>query len=137
MLAADLDIVSRFTPMTDAEKKELYRSAPELGDYVCRLCSKCRTADFDPQNVFLLEGLFDRQMDDMRVTDAARYALRERLRQWFQQADLARAEYQALPVKVDPSKDYGALSALCPYRIDIDRKLKIAHGKLSQEQYIA
>ncbi len=137
MLAADLDIVSRFTPMTDAEKNELYRSAPELGDYVCRLCDKCRSADFDPQKVFLLEGLFDRQMDDMRVTDAARYALRERLRQWFQQAELARTEYQALAAKVDPSKDYSALSALCPYRIDIDRKLKIAHGKLSQKQYIA
>jgi predicted aldo/keto reductase-like oxidoreductase len=137
MLAADLDIVSRFTPMTDAEKNELYRSAPELGDYVCRLCDKCRSADFDPQKVFLLEGLFDRQMDDMRVTDAARYALRERLRQWFQQAELARTEYQALAAKVDPSTDYSALSALCPYRIDIERKLKIAHGKLSQKQYIA
>ncbi len=137
MLATDLDIVSRFTPMTDAEKEELYRSAPELGDYVCRLCNKCRTADFDPQKVFLLEGVFDRQMDDMRVTDAARYALRERLRQWFQQAELARKEYQALPLKVDPSKDYSALSALCPYGIDIDRKLKIAHGKLSQPRFIA
>ena len=137
MLAADLDIVSRFTPMTDAEKEELYRSAPELADYVCRLCGKCRSADFDPQRVFLLEGLYDRQMDDMRVTDAARYALRERLRQWFQQAELARKEYQALPAKVDPSRDYSALSALCPYGIDIDRKLKIAHGKLSQPRYIA
>jgi len=137
MLATDLDIVSRFTPMTDAEKDELYRTAPELGDYVCRLCDKCRSADFDPQKVFLLEGLFDRQMDDMRVTDAARYALRERLRQWFQQAELARREYQALAVKVDPLRNYSALSALCPYRIDIDRKLKIAHGKLSPQQYIA
>jgi hypothetical protein len=73
----------------------------------------------------------------MRVTDTARYALRERVRQWFQQAELARTEYQALVPKVDPSKDYSALSALCPYRIDVDRKLKIAHGKLSQKQYIA
>jgi uncharacterized protein len=137
MLATDLDIVSRFTPMSAAEKEELYRSAPELGDYVCRLCDRCRTADFDPQKVFLLEGLFDRQMDDMRVTDAARYALRERLRHWFQQAELARAEYQALPSKVDPAKDYSALSALCPHGIDIDRKLKIAHGKLSQPRFIA
>lgn len=137
MLATDLEIVSRFTPMTEGEKEELYRSAPELGDYVCRLCAKCRTADFDPQKIFLLEGLFDRQMDDMRVTDSARYALRERLRQWFQQGEMARAEYKALAVKVDPSKDYSALSALCPYHIDVDRKLKIAHGKLSQKQYIA
>jgi hypothetical protein len=101
MLATDLDIVSRFPPMTDAEKDELYRSAPELGDYVCRVCDRCHSADLDPQKVFLLKGLFIRQMDDMRVTDAAWYALRERLRQWFQQAELARTEYQALAAKLD------------------------------------
>jgi predicted aldo/keto reductase-like oxidoreductase len=137
MLATDLDIVSRFTPMTDAEKEELYRSAPELGDYVCRLCNKCRTADFDPQKIFLLEGLFDRQMDDMRVTDTARYALRERLKQWFAQAQVARSEYRALDPKVDPSRDYSGLSPLCPFGIDIDRKLKIAHAKLSEGKYVA
>ena len=77
----------RFTPMTDAEKEELYRTAPELGDYVCRFCGKCRTDEFDPQAVFLLEAVFDRQMDDKRVEDSAQYALRERLRQWFAQND--------------------------------------------------
>jgi hypothetical protein len=137
MLETDLGIVSRFTPMSEAEKEELYRTAPELGSYVCRLCGKCRTADFDPQKVFLLEGVFDRQMDDMRVTDTAQYALQERLKNWFAQAELARTEYEALAAKVDPSKDYGALSPLCPYGIDVDRKLKIAHGKLSREPYLA
>ena len=137
MLEADLAIVSRFSPMTEEEKQELYRTAPELGDYVCRLCDRCRTAEFDPQKVFLLEGLFDRQMDDMRVSDTARYALQERLKHWFAQAQTARAEYKALTPKVDPSRSYRDLSALCPFRIDIDRKLKIAHGKLSQESYIA
>jgi hypothetical protein len=38
---------------------------------------------------------------------------------------------------VDPGHDYSELSRLCPYGIDIDRKLKIAHGKLSKERYIA
>jgi hypothetical protein len=76
-------------------------------------------------------------MDDMRVSDAARYALQERLKHWFAQADTARTEYQALAVKVDPSRSYRELSALCPFRIDVDRKLKIAHAKLSQEPYIA
>jgi len=136
MLEMDLAIVSRFSPMTEEEKQELYRTAPELGDYVCRLCDKCRTPEFDPQKVFLLEGMFDRQMDDMRVGDAARYALQERLKQWFAQAELARSEYRALTPKVDPSRSYRDLSALCPYRIDIDRKLKLAHGKLSPD-YIA
>ncbi|HEY9594809.1 MAG TPA: aldo/keto reductase [Spirochaetia bacterium] len=137
MLKTDLDIVSRFTPMTDTEKEELYRTAPELGSYVCRLCGKCRTTDFDPQSVFLLEGLFDRQMDDMRVSDAAQYALQERLKHWFDQTAAAHAEYAALPVKVDPDRDYTRLTALCPYGIDVDRKLKIAHQKLSANGYIA
>jgi uncharacterized protein len=137
MLETDLAIVSPFSPMTESEKQELYRTAPELGTYVCRLCDRCRTAEFDPQKIFLLEGLFDRQMDDMCVSDAARYAQQERLKHWFAQAETARSEYKALTPKVDPSRSYQELSALCPYRIDVDRKLKIAHGKLSQEPYIA
>ena len=92
---------------------------------------------FDPQTVFLLEGLYDRQMDDMRVTDTAQYALRERLRTWFQQQETAREEYAILLPKVDPERNYSDLSRLCPYGIDIDRKLKIAHAKLSKERYIA
>jgi len=80
LLKKDLEMVSTLKPMTEAEKEELYRTAPELGDYVCRFCGKCAANGFDPQTIFLLEGLYDRQMDDMRVTDTARYALRERLR---------------------------------------------------------
>jgi uncharacterized protein len=137
MLQTDLSIVSSFTPMTHAEKEQLYSTAPELGDYVCRLCGKCKTADFDPQKVFLLEAVYDRQMDDMRVTDTARYALRERLKAWFGQQEMARAEYAKLSPKVDPARDYSGLSPLCPYGIDVDRKLKIAHGKLSKERYVS
>jgi uncharacterized protein len=137
MLKADLDMVSRFSPLSDAEKEEIYRAAPELGDYVCRLCGKCRTDAFDPQSIFLLEAAFDRQMDDMRVGDSAQYALRERLKQWFEQKNVARKEYAALKLKVDPAEDYSGLSKLCPYGIDVDRKLKIAHEKLSANGYIA
>jgi uncharacterized protein len=136
MLKTDLAIVSQFTPMTDKEKEDLYRSAPELGDYVCRLCAKCSAAGFDPQKIFLLEGMFDRQMDDMRVTDIAQYALRERLKAWFGQQETARGEYERLSPKVDPAKNYSALTPLCPYGIDIERKLKIAHAKLSRERFI-
>ena len=46
-------------------------------------------------------------MDDGRVDDAARYALRERLKHWFGQAERARDEYAALAPKVDPERDYG------------------------------
>ncbi len=137
MLKADLSMLSGFTPMTDAEKEQVFRTAPELGDYVCRLCGKCRTEEFDPQSVFLLEAVFDRQMDDMRVGDSAQYALRERLKQWFQQQEVARREYASLKMKVDPGNDYAGLSKLCPYGIDVNRKLRIAHEKLSANGYIA
>ncbi len=137
MLKADLEIIARFAPMTEGEKQDLYATAPELGTYVCRLCGKCRTADFDPQSVFLLEGLCDRQMDDMRITDTGIYALRERLKGWFAQTERAQSEYAALAVKVDPTRDYGSLARLCPHGIDIDRKLKIAHAKLTKDGYIA
>lgn len=137
LLRTDLDMVSRLTPMTDAEKEELYRTAPELGTYVCRFCGKCAVDGFDPQSVFRLEAVYDRQMDDLRVGDAAQYALRERLKGWFAQQEPARREYAHLATRVDPSRDYRRLSALCPYGIDVDRKLKVAHSKLSADGYLA
>ncbi len=137
LLKTDLDMIERLTPMTDAEKEELYRTAPELGTYVCRFCGKCAVDGFDPQTVFRLEAVYDRQMDDLRVEDTAQYALRERLKGWFAQQEAARREYTTLKIKVDPSRDYRRLSTLCPYGIDVDRKLRIAHGKLSANGYIA
>ncbi|MEW5818519.1 MAG: aldo/keto reductase [Spirochaetota bacterium] len=132
----NIKLAENFIPMSEEEKISLYINAPELKDYVCRLCGKCKEDGFDPQAVFLLEGLFDRQMDDRRVGDTAEYALRERLRFWFAQNDLARSEYASLKVKVDPGKSYSHLNSRCSYRIDIDRKLKIAHEKLSGEKSI-
>ncbi|HET6450065.1 MAG TPA: aldo/keto reductase [Spirochaetia bacterium] len=137
LLRKDLEMVSTLKPLTDAEKEELYRTAPELGDYVCRFCGKCAVDGFDPQTVFQLEAVFDRQMDSLRVGDAAQYALQERLKHWFAQKDAARREYGALAVKVDTGRDYSGLSRRCPYGIDVDRKLKIAHAKLSANGYLA
>jgi aryl-alcohol dehydrogenase-like predicted oxidoreductase len=137
-LLEDLRIVERFTPLSEKEKDRLYRSAPELGDYVCRLCGKCSEgAGLDPQEVFLLEGLFDRQMDSQRVMEPASYALQERLKHWFDQTAWAREEYSKLSVQVDPERDYSSLNRLCPYGIDIERKLKIAHGKLTAGAYLS
>jgi predicted aldo/keto reductase-like oxidoreductase len=136
LLKKDIAIARSWTAMNGAEREELFLSAPELGDYVCRLCGRCREESFDPQQVFLLEGLFDRQMGDGHVDDAARYALRERLKHWFGQAEMARDEYAALAAKVDPERDYRHLNERCPYGIDVDRKLKLAHGKLSRERYV-
>jgi aryl-alcohol dehydrogenase-like predicted oxidoreductase len=136
-LERDLQIARSFTPMTEAEKAELYRDAPELGRYVCRLCEKCREdGGFAPWEVFLLEGLFDRQMDSYQIPDAAQYALQERLKQWFDQKAWARQEYGALKTRVDPDRDYSALNVLCPYGIDIDRKLKVSHAKLAGGEYL-
>jgi len=140
MLERDLKIAQDFTPMTDEEREKLFETAPELGTYVCRQCGECSGSasgfDLVPSEVFLLEGLFDRQMDTKTLSDPASYSLRERLKHWFAQDDEARAEYSALGRKVDPSKDYSGLNRLCPYRIDIDRKLKIAHEKLSGTDYL-
>jgi predicted aldo/keto reductase-like oxidoreductase len=136
-LEQDLKIAARFKPMSEKEKEELYRKAPELGRYVCRQCGKCRDRDgFEPWQVFLLEGLYDRQMSDYRVPDPATYALQERLKHWFDQKGWAMEEYARAKHTVDPTRDYRALNLLCPYGIDIDRKLKAAHAKLSAGRYI-
>jgi predicted aldo/keto reductase-like oxidoreductase len=136
-LEEDLGIAEGFEPMSDAEKEELYRTAPELGTYVCRLCGKCRKGDsFDPSQVFVIEGLFDRQMESYETPDPAQYALQERLKHWFDQTEWAKEEYGRLPFTVDHEKDYRSLNKLCPFGIDIDRKLKIAHAKLSGSGFL-
>jgi aryl-alcohol dehydrogenase-like predicted oxidoreductase len=137
-LEQDLRIVERFRPLDERGADRLFRTAPELGDYVCRLCGRCRDgAGLDPQEVFLLEGLFDRQMDSQRVMKPAAFALQERLKHWFDQTAWAREEYGRLAAKVDPARDYSALNRLCPYGIDVDRKLKLAHAKLGGWEYLA
>jgi predicted aldo/keto reductase-like oxidoreductase len=136
-LEDDLRIAESFVPMSEEEKTELLAGAPELGNYVCRLCEKCEGKNgLRPWEIFLLEGLYDRQMDGYDVPDPASYALRERLKFWFDQKQWAVREYGALAQKVDPASDYRSLNALCPYGIDIDRKLKITHSKLSEDGYV-
>jgi uncharacterized protein len=127
----NMKLAESFSPVTTDEKEEILKNALELKDYVCRQCGKCERDGFDPSRVFLLEGLFDRQMDDKRIGDAAEYALRQRLKYWFAQYERAQNEYKGLDTGFDPAKDYSSLNKLCPYGIDIERKLKIAHGKLT------
>ncbi len=137
MLERDFKEAEAFKPMSAKEKEKLFADAPELGDYVCRFCGRCTEESFDPQRVFALEALFDRQMDDMRVADSGGYALRERLKSWFGQTELAIQEYGALAPKPEMQKNYSHLNRRCPYGIDVDRKLKIAHAKLSRTGLIA
>ncbi len=59
------------------------------------------------------------------------------MKHWFDQTAWAREEYGRLAARVDPARDYAALNRLCPYGIDVDRKLKIAHSKLTAGEYLS
>lgn len=136
-LRTDLKIAESFKPMSDAEKETLFKDAEELGTYVCRQCGRCDgIMEVNPSEIFLLEGEFDRQMDDGAVPDPAQYALRERLKHWFMQKDSAVQKYRARTNPVDTEKDYSGLNSKCPYAIDIDRKLKRVHAKLTSDGFI-
>ncbi len=133
MLAADLQYAEGFIPMSDAEKETLYRNAPEMYDYVCRQCQACLPcpAGIMIPDIFRLEGYYDRQMADGMVGDTAEYALRQRLRFWYGNQELARDRYSQQAVKADTCTDCGACIPRCPYNLDIVRKLAIADYKLA------
>ncbi|MBT4286115.1 MAG: aldo/keto reductase [Deltaproteobacteria bacterium] len=136
-LEQDLKVINDFKPLSETEKEALYFKAPELGDYVCRQCGKCDEENgFKPSELFLLEGIFDRQMDNGKVENPESFALRERLKHWFFQEEIALQKYQKLSPKVNPDKDYSALNSTCPYGIDVNKKIKLAHSKLSQKRFI-
>ena len=71
--------------MSKEEKEELFKNAPELGNYVCRQCARCLPCPegIPIMDIFRLEGCYDRQMWDGIVRDSADYALRQRLRFWY------------------------------------------------------
>lgn len=131
MLEADLEACCQEPPADSHEIEGILAEAPELGDFVCRQCVECSVGDQGARikRVFELEGKLDRQMDDRRPTDAAHYALRERLKGWFHQEDRARALY-AEAGEPAPALAAGEL-APCRYGLDVARKLRFAHAKLS------
>jgi len=137
LLEFDLDVAERFTPMTEAEEEELYRSAPELGNYVCRQCGQCLPAPdgLNIPRIFELEGWYDRQMWDQNVGDPGDYALRQRLRFWFEQQEEARAAYAQEAVQVALSNDYVEATTRCPYGLPVGERLRLAHYKLTEEPY--
>ena len=132
MLEADLAAVSGYVEPSDQDINAILTHAVELGDYVCRQCGQCEacSAGADIPRIFELEGKLDQQMADARPHDAADYALRERLKHWFGNQARAKAAYAKLAVKAE-----ACLAAKhqhpCPYGIDIARKLRVAHAKLS------
>lgn len=137
MLEADLSYAEEYTPMSQKEMQELFKNAPELGNYVCRQCGNCVVCpnNINIPDIFKLEGWYDRQMRDGIIRDAAQFALRDRLRFWFGAQEVAKNEYSRLSVKADQCNNCGFCSSKCPYNIDIERKLKIADYKLSGKKY--
>ena len=133
MLKRDLEYAEQFIPMTQEEMEHLYRDAPELGNYVCRQCNACLPCPegIPIPEIFKFEGYFDRQMADGNITNVAEYALRERLRFWFGNREMARARYSDLKIKADQCTGCGICTARCPYGLDIERKLSLAHYKLT------
>lgn len=135
MLEADLNYAENFTPISDSKTEQLYTEAPELGTYVCRQCGKCLSCPegIPIQQIFLYEGYYDRQMSDGIVTNASDYALKERLRFWFGNKDMAMRKYSELDTKADQCTSCRVCMPLCPYGIDIIRKLSICDYKLAEK----
>ena len=133
MLEADLSYVDQFSPMSEEETDQLYTNAPELSNYVCRQCGKCIPCPegIPIPEIFLYEGYYDRQMGDGIVTNASDFALKERLRFWFGNKDLAMDCYRKLEIKADRCTSCQECMSKCPYGIDIIRKLSICDYKLA------
>ncbi|MFQ6123294.1 MAG: aldo/keto reductase [Candidatus Heimdallarchaeota archaeon] len=132
-LEQDLVYAENFRPMTQKEKEKLFCNAPELGDYVCRQCGKCLPCPegIDIPRLFMLEGYYDRQMWDGQVKDPADFALRHRLRFWFNNKDLAQQEYAKKVVKANACTSCEDCLPRCPYKLLIIEKLRLVDYKLA------
>ncbi len=130
MLKENLNFFNNLEPL--AEDEEIL-NALELGNYVCRQCGKCLPCPegIDIPEIFKYEGYYDRQMTDGIVREAPEYNMRERLRFWFNNKNLALDKYKKLNIKADNCTECGECLPKCPYNIDIINKLKIAEHKLA------
>lgn len=132
MLNKDFELSENYKRYTGEEEATLLKSAVELDNYVCRQCGLCMVC---PENVpitelFLLEGLYDRQMDRGDVAHTAEYALRERLKHWFGTKERAKEAYKNLDKNAADCTACGRCLVECPYGIPIIKKLKNIDYKL-------
>ncbi len=137
MLKTNIQFAKSFEPMSAQEKLELYATAPEYMRYVCRRCEKCgitESAGLDLKAIFELEGYCDRQMYTGTVPDPAEHALRERLKNWFGNQDVARERYSKLEPKVPRDLKPNQIIGRCLHGIDIPRKLRLAAWKLTGDK---
>ncbi len=139
MLEMDLKLANQFNPMTDVEKLELFATAKELGNYVCRQCEQCKVSDKLGENikeVFKLEGYFDRQMRDGKPRNPADFALRDRLRFWFGNKEMAVKLYEKLSVDAgDLLKEVETFKS-CIYGLPIKDKLEMVDYKLGESNVL-
>jgi predicted aldo/keto reductase-like oxidoreductase len=136
MLEKDLRIIREFEPMSEKERERLFAKNPVLGNYVCRRCERCLPCPVgvDIVDVFGCEGMYDRQLRDRTIRTAPEFALRDRLRFWFDNREKAKREYESLAGKADKCTRCGECVPKCPYGIDIPEKLENAHYKLTREE---
>ncbi|MFW5981683.1 MAG: aldo/keto reductase [Halanaerobiaceae bacterium] len=135
ILDMDIQLAKNFQPMEDEEKGKLFRNAPELGDYICRQCDKCTVSEKygeDLKEVFKLEGYYDRQMRDGKPRNPADFALRDRLRFWLGDAELAENLYKKLSINARDLLEKVDDFSECIYNLPIDRKLQIINYKLGE-----
>lgn len=140
MLETNIRLAKSFKPMSKDEKSDLYKTAPEYANYVCRRCDKClsNTLGLDIKEIFAIEGYYDRQMYTGDVPDPVEYALREKLKFWFGNQDAAKERYAKLSPKVPKDLNPNAIQGKCPYGINVPRKLRIAAWKLTGDaEYLA
>ena len=136
MVKEDIGYAKNFTPMSEEEKEKLFAEAEELGNYICRQCDECYDCPegIDIKEIFKLEGYYDRQMRDGKPRNPEKFALRDRLRFWFENQERAKREYAALEVQADQCTECGKCEEFCPYDLPIMDKLQMAHYKLGTDE---
>ena len=82
-LRRDIEVVENFVPFTPEEMKKVGRKPGWVAMFAASVINVYLALWALISQVFLLEGQYDRQMQDGIIRDPAQYALRDRLRFWL------------------------------------------------------